>query len=49
MTNQQQSAGGADKPSTKAILGLTGATVNALALIAPGAFLWLTRQKQSLV
>ena len=31
------------KPSgTKATLGLTGLTSNAMALIAPGAFLWLT-------
>ena len=28
--------------STKATLGLTGLTSNAMALIAPGAFLWLT-------
>ena len=26
----------------KATLGLTGLTMNAMALIAPGAFLWLT-------
>ena len=32
------------KPQTtsRATLGLTGLTVNAMALIAPGAFLWLT-------
>src|SRR6201984_1436860 len=29
-------------PTTKATLGLTGVTVNAMALIAPGAFLWIT-------
>jgi amino acid transporter len=29
-------------------LGLTGLTMNAMALIAPGAFLWLTFQQQSL-
>ena len=29
-------------PTTRATLGLTGLTVNAMALIAPGAFLWLT-------
>ena len=29
-------------------LGLTGLTINAMALIAPGAFLWLTFQMQSL-
>src|SRR5258708_19938168 len=28
-------------------LGLTGVTVNAMALIAPGAFLWLTFQLQA--
>ncbi len=32
----------APKPTTKATLGLTGLTSNAMALIAPGAFLWLT-------
>src|SRR5580658_8791259 len=31
----------------KATLGLTGLTMNAMALIAPGAFLWLTFQIQS--
>src|ERR1039457_4396332 len=42
-------SGGGDKSSTsKATLGLTGLTVNAMALIAPGAFLWLTFQMQSL-
>jgi len=29
-------------PKMKASLGLTGVTVNAMALIAPGAFLWIT-------
>ena len=29
-------------PTTKATLGLGGLTMNAMALIAPGAFLWLT-------
>ena len=29
-------------PSSRATLGLTGLTINAMALIAPGAFLWLT-------
>ena len=28
----------------KATLGLTGLTMNAMALIAPGAFLWITYQ-----
>jgi basic amino acid/polyamine antiporter, APA family len=31
----------------KATLGLTGLTSNAMALIAPGAFLWLTFEEQS--
>ena len=33
--------------SMKKTLGLTGVTVNAMALIAPGAFLWLTFQLQA--
>jgi amino acid transporter len=36
------------KPTAKATLGVTGLTINAMALIAPGAFLWLTYQEQSL-
>ena len=40
--------GGGSSPTTKATLGLTGLTSNAMALIAPGAFLWLTFQMQSL-
>ncbi len=38
-------------PSTttsRPTLGLTGLTINAMALIAPGAFLWLTFQMQAL-
>ena len=31
----------------KKTLGLTGVTINAMALIAPGAFLWLTYQMQA--
>jgi APA family basic amino acid/polyamine antiporter len=31
-----------EAPKMKATLGLTGVTVNAMALIAPGAFLWIT-------
>src|SRR5678809_1618965 len=31
-----------EKPTTRPSLGLTGLTSNAMALIAPGAFLWLT-------
>jgi len=38
---------GGPTPS-RATLGLTGLTINAMALIAPGAFLWLTYQIQSL-
>jgi amino acid transporter len=34
--------------ASRATLGLTGLTINAMALIAPGAFLWLTFQMQSL-
>jgi APA family basic amino acid/polyamine antiporter len=34
--------------SAKPTLGLTGLTMNAMALIAPGAFLWLTYAQQSL-
>jgi len=39
----------ADKPTgeMKPTLGLTGLTVNAMALIAPGAFLWLTFAPQA--
>jgi amino acid transporter len=33
---------------SRGTLGLTGLTMNAMALIAPGAFLWLTFQMQSL-
>ena len=31
-----------DAPQMQATLGLTGLTMNAMALIAPGAFLWIT-------
>ena len=34
-------------PVLKKTLGLTGVTVNAMALIAPGAFLWMTYQLQA--
>src|SRR5215471_6621844 len=34
--------------TNRATLGLTGLTINAMALIAPGAFLWLTFQIQAL-
>jgi amino acid transporter len=48
MTNEPTPSGGGNKPTTKATLGLTGLTINAMALIAPGAFLWLTFQEQCL-
>jgi amino acid transporter len=35
------------KPTMQKTLGLTGVTVNAMALIAPGAFLWITYQIQA--
>ncbi|HKV55516.1 MAG TPA: APC family permease [Candidatus Binataceae bacterium] len=35
-------AANSEAPKMKATLGLTGVTVNAMALIAPGAFLWIT-------
>jgi amino acid transporter len=35
------------RPTLRPTLGLTGVTVNAMALIAPGAFLWITLQIQS--
>lgn len=35
------------KTAMKQTLGLTGVTVNAMALIAPGAFLWITYQLQA--
>ena len=34
--------------TSRRTLGLTGLTMNAMALIAPGAFLWLTFQIQAL-
>jgi amino acid transporter len=48
MATEQQAGGGAVKPKTTGTLGLTGLTINAMALIAPGAFLWLTYQEQAL-
>lgn len=41
MTEQSSASG------MKRTLGLTGVTVNAMALIAPGAFLWITYQIQA--
>jgi basic amino acid/polyamine antiporter, APA family len=37
----------AEQSSVKPTLGLTGVTMNAMALIAPGAFLWITFQLQA--
>src|ERR1700759_4251182 len=47
-TSAASSAGDKSGTTSKATLGLTGLTINAMALIAPGAFLWLTFQEQSL-
>jgi len=43
MSSTQSSSSGGLKPT----LGLVGVTINAMALIAPGAFLWTTFQLQS--
>ncbi len=49
MTDRSTAAPADPGSSTpRATLGLTGLTINAMALIAPGAFLWLTFQMQSL-
>ncbi|MCX6902237.1 MAG: APC family permease, partial [Verrucomicrobia bacterium] len=48
MKSDERISGAGNPPATKATLGLTGLTINAMALIAPGAFLWLTFQMQSL-
>lgn len=52
MTTESKSssapAGGGNAPKTTGTLGLTGLTINAMALIAPGAFLWLTFEEQAL-
>ena len=44
MTTDAAAAGGVEM---KRSLTLTGVTVNAMALIAPGAFLWTTFQVQA--
>ncbi len=46
-TNEAIAASGSST-GPRATLGLTGLTINAMALIAPGAFLWLTFQIQAL-
>ena len=38
---------GSEQGVVKPKLGLLGATINAMALIAPGAFLWITYQLQA--
>jgi amino acid transporter len=50
MSNGSTPSGGGSHPATtsRATLGLTGLTINAMALIAPGAFLWLTYEEQAL-
>ncbi len=48
MPNSEPTPDSTKKPATTGTLGLTGLTINAMALIAPGAFLWLTFQEQSL-
>ena len=47
MSVQAPSASIASGGTLKPTLGLTGITINAMALIAPGAFLWTTFQSQS--
>ena len=42
-----QATDGKTSTGMKPTLGLTGLTINAMALIAPGAFLWTTYQLQS--
>src|SRR5579863_4691799 len=48
MNEPTSSGSGGNQPTSRATLGLTGLTINAMALIAPGAFLWLTYEEQSL-
>ncbi|HEY3360057.1 MAG TPA: APC family permease [Polyangia bacterium] len=48
MADGPKKAGNGVATPTRATLGLTGLTINAMALIAPGAFLWLTFQIQAL-
>jgi len=50
MSTETPSSGAPSTGTTgpRATLGLTGLTINAMALIAPGAFLWLTFQIQAL-
>src|SRR5262249_27556944 len=48
MADQTSQPAGSSSTPSRATLGLTGLTINAMALIAPGAFLWLTFQIQAL-
>src|SRR5271165_788281 len=47
MSKETQKTMADNEPKMQATLGLTGLTMNAMALIAPGAFLWLTYVIQS--
>src|SRR5271156_1869445 len=47
MSTETGPGAGTGQGTMKATLGLTGLTSNAMALIAPGAFLWLTFAEQS--
>src|SRR6185369_606080 len=47
MFNQGGSMSEQSSTGMKKTLGLTGVTINAMALIAPGAFLWITYQLQA--
>src|SRR5436305_13945514 len=48
MAELNVAASGSGGATSRQTLGLTGLTINAMALIAPGAFLWLTYQIQAL-
>jgi basic amino acid/polyamine antiporter, APA family len=48
MADPRSAVSSASGTTPRATLGLTGLTINAMALIAPGAFLWLTFQIQAL-
>ncbi len=47
MANDSASVQGQSAPQMKKTLSLAGLTINAMALIAPGAFLWITLQVQA--
>ena len=48
MAEQTKPSNSVPPTTSRPTLGLTGLTINAMALIAPGAFLWLTFQIQAL-